>query len=68
MHIQHKDIRSLNAAIDFMENNTDAAEDREYWDGLLGDLRDMLNRAKQSQHKRLVSYYLKKRKSGTNGK
>jgi len=60
MHVKSKYIQAVEDAIDFIHHNTDGAEDEHNESETLKNLRELVNKMGESQHKKLVRYYVSK--------
>lgn len=66
MYINKKQIDAINDAIDFIEANTDGADEENNQSDVMNTLHEMLTVAKKERFDRLVKYYVKK-KTKNNG-
>lgn len=62
MYIKFKYIEAIFDAIDFISSNVDGADYDKQERELLDTLRELRRKMNESQHKRLVNYYLHKKK------
>lgn len=60
MHVKSKYIQAVEDAIDFLHHNTDGAEEEQNESETLETLRELVKKMEESQHKRLVGYYVRK--------
>lgn len=60
MHVKTKYIEAIHSAIDFIEENVDGADDENTENELRGTLNELLKAMEESQHKKLVNYYVRK--------
>lgn len=63
MRLSNKDANAISAAIDFIHTNSDGAEDHDFYANMIFELDTILEKHRKEEHKRLVRYYIKKRKS-----
>jgi hypothetical protein len=56
----NKDEKSaLHASIDFISNAIDSAIDIEYYEGMMGGLRSIIDKNEKESYRRLVNKYIK---------
>jgi len=60
MYLTKKELEAVCGSIDFIEHNSDFADDRKLYDEMIDGLRSIRNKHQVNRHKRLVKYYLKK--------
>jgi len=60
MHITKKEFEAIHAAIDFIENRADGADEDKYPHDVLDGLRSVFNRYKEHRFELSVKYKLKK--------
>jgi hypothetical protein len=60
MHVKSKYIQAVEDAIDFIGHNTDGADDEQNESETLQILKELVKKMEESQHKRLVGYYVRK--------
>ena len=60
MHIKAKYIDAVHSAIDFIETNVDGANEDNQEQETLSVLRELMKSMIYSNHKKLVSYYVRK--------
>jgi len=60
MHVKSKYIQAVSDAIDFIQHNVDGADDEQNESETLKNLRELEKKMGESQHKKLVRYYLGK--------
>ena len=58
MHIKSKYIQAVEDAIDYIQHNVDGAEDEQNESETLINLRELVKKMGESQHKKLVRYYV----------
>ena len=61
MHIKSKYITAISDSIDFIQHNVDGANEEGNENETLTVLNEILNQMKKSQHKKWVSYYVRKK-------
>jgi hypothetical protein len=61
MHVKDQYISAILDAIDFIVHNTDGASHEHDESHTVNVLNEILDKMEQSQHKRLVRYYVRKR-------
>jgi len=60
MHVKSKYIKAVEDAIDFIHHNVDGADDDQNEQETLEVLRELVKKMEESQHKRLVGYFVRK--------
>lgn len=60
MHVKSKYIKAVEDAIDFIHHNVDGADDEQDETETLKVLRELADKMNESQHKKRVSYYVRK--------
>lgn len=60
MHVKEKYISAISDAIDFLISNTDGASDEHSESETIQVLGEILKKMEDSQHKKRVSYYVRK--------
>lgn len=60
MHVKSKYITAISDSIDFIQHNVDGASEEQNENETLKVLNEILKQMEKSQHKRLVSYYVRK--------
>jgi hypothetical protein len=60
MHIKSKYINAVEDAIDFIQHNIDGVSDEQNEKETLNVLRELVKKMQESQHKKLVSYFVRK--------
>ena len=60
MHIKNKYINAIIDAMDFISQNTDGASEEHQEKETLTVLQEIITKMEESEHKRLVRYYVRK--------
>ncbi len=60
MHVKIKYIQAVEDAIDFIQHNVDGADEAQNESETLTILRELIFKMEESNHRRLVNYYLSK--------
>jgi hypothetical protein len=61
MHVKSKYIQAIEDAIDFIQHNVDGADSEQNEYETLIILRELVKKMEESQHKRLVNYFIRKK-------